>query len=66
MNDQLSTPMSFDLLTPREAAQWLLEAATRAAIQTGGATGLRPVRIDGRQMFRRDEVEGFAQVTLAA
>ena len=55
-----------DLLTPREAAQRLLEAATRTAMRTGGAAGLRPVRVEGRQMFRRTEVEGFAQVALAA
>ena len=55
-----------DLLTPRETAQRLLEAATRAAMRTGGVDGLRPVRVQGRQMFRRSEVEGFVQEALAA
>lgn len=58
--------MNPELLTPRDAAQRLLEAATRAAVRTGGAAGLRPVRVGGRQMFRRSEVEGFAQQALAA
>lgn len=65
--DEMNIPRSaIELLTPREAAQRLLEAATRAAIRSGGADGLRPVRVDGRQMFRRAEVEGFVQMALAA
>ena len=54
------------LLTPSEAAQRLLEEATRTAARTGGVSGLRPVRVDGRTMFRRSEVDGFARAAFAA
>lgn len=54
------------LLTPHEAAQRLLEEATRTAIRTGGAAGLRPVVVDGRRMFRLSEVDALASVALAA
>lgn len=54
------------LLTPSEAAQRLLEEATKAAIRSGGAAGLRPVVIGGRRMFRVCDVESFACSALAA
>lgn len=66
MNEKPTTTMNPELLTPREAGQCLLEAATRTAVRTGGANGLRPVRVEGRQFFRRAEVEGFVQGALAA
>lgn len=66
MQAHTETRCTPELLTPREAGQRLLEEATRAAVRTGGAAGLRPVRIEGRQMFRRSDVEGFAQVALAS
>lgn len=66
MNEKATNDMNDELLTPREAGQRLLEAATRAAVRTGGANGLRPVRVEGRRFFRRAEVEGFVQEALAA
>jgi hypothetical protein len=50
---------STQLLTPREAATRLLEWATLTAYQTNGAAGLRPVRVEGRLMFRPDEVDAL-------
>lgn len=54
------------LLTPKEAAQRLLEEATRAAARTGGAAGLRPVVVAGRRMFRKSDVDGYVALALAA
>lgn len=54
------------LLTPREAAQRLLEEATKTAVRTGGAAGLRPVVVDGRRMFRFSDVDSLARMALAA
>ena len=54
------------LLTPNEAAQRLLEEATRTAVRTGGAAGLRSVVVDGRRMFRLVDVDSLARLALAA
>lgn len=65
MDNHTGTRDATPLLTPSEAAQRLLEEATRTAARTGGASGLRPVRVDGRTMFRRSEVDGFVLATLS-
>lgn len=49
------------LLTPRQAAQRLLEEAALLAFRTNGAAGLRPVRDEGRLMYRLSDVEGLLQ-----
>lgn len=66
MASQTGTAETAFLLTPTEAAQRLLEEATRAAFRTGGISGLRPVRVNGRPLFRSDDVDAFARSTLAA
>lgn len=65
MDNQPAPRDATPLLTPTEAAQRLLEEATRTAARTGGVAGLRPVRVDGRTMFRRSEVDGFAKAAFA-
>jgi hypothetical protein len=64
--EHVKTPDMDPLLTPREAAQRLLEEATKTAIRTGGAAGLRPVVVDGRRMFRFSDVDSLARIALAA
>jgi hypothetical protein len=59
-------PEQAQLLTPKEAAQRLLEEATRTALRTGGAAGLRPVVVGGRRMFRLVDVDSLARLALAA
>lgn len=59
-------PSQAQLLTPKEAAQRLLEEATRTALRTGGAAGLRPVVVDGRRMFRLSDVDSLARLALAS
>jgi len=64
--EHVKTPDMDPLLTPREAAQRLLEEATKTAVRTGGVAGLRPVVVDGRRMFRFSDVDSFARLALAA
>ncbi|KQV60128.1 hypothetical protein ASC95_01225 [Pelomonas sp. Root1217] len=64
--EHLKTSDMDPLLTPREAAQRLLEEATKTAVRTGGVAGLRPVVVDGRRMFRFSDVDSFARLALAA
>lgn len=54
------------LLTPKEAAQRLLEEATLLAVRTNGVVGLRPVREAGRVMFRKADVDGLIREAVAA
>lgn len=64
--EHVKTPDMDPLLTPREAAQRLLEEATKTAVRTGGVAGLRPVLIEGRRMFRFSDVDSLARLALAA
>lgn len=55
-----------NLLTPKQAAQRLLEHATLLAVRTGGAVGLRPVRTSGRVFYRLADVDEVISERIAA
>ncbi len=64
---RMSTPTTDrtpGLLTPREAAFRLLEAATQRSYQSNGLDGVFPITVDNRPMFRERDIEGLIRTRL--
>ena len=47
------------LITPREAAQRLLEEAALQALRSRGLEGLVSVRVGGKRVYRAADVESY-------